>query len=97
MGYTQARLASLCPSFPLYKVNRHVVEMFVRFRTTRLYLDQHFDASDALEGQQQEGHEGEPLALRRLLQASDDGGKLHIILPVHTFICSHAWEFFSTV
>lgn len=48
------------------------------------YLDEHLNACDSLEGQQQEGHEWQPLALRRLLQTGDDRGKRHIGFPVET-------------
>ena len=46
------------------------------------HLYEHFDARYPLEGQQQEGHEGQPLALRRLLKTRDDCSKLHITFPV---------------
>lgn len=46
------------------------------------HLNEHFDACYSLEGQQQKGHERQPLALRRLLQTSDDSSKLHVGLPV---------------
>lgn len=49
--------------FPLYNISQHFAKIFFQLKQ-RLYLDEHFDAGDALEGQQQEGHEGEPLALR---------------------------------
>lgn len=50
------------------------------------HLNKHFDTRYPLEGQQQEGHEGQPLALRRLLETSDDCGELDVILPVDTYI-----------
>ena len=45
------------------------------------HLDEHLDARDSLEGQQQEGHEGQALAQRRLLQPGDDLGELGAALP----------------
>lgn len=50
------------------------------------YFNEHFDACNSLEGQQQEGHEWQPLALRRLLETSDDHRKLHVVLPADTHI-----------
>lgn len=54
---------SLCLLFPLHNINQHCAEILAHLKQG-VYLDEHFDACDALEGQQQEGHEGEPLALR---------------------------------
>lgn len=48
------------------------------------HLNEHFDARYSLEGQQQEGHEGQPLALRRLLETSHNRGKLDVVLTVDT-------------
>lgn len=45
------------------------------------HLNEHFDPRNSLEGQQQEGHEGQPLALRRLLETGDDRSKLRVVLP----------------
>lgn len=45
------------------------------------HLNEHFDARDPLERQQQEGHERQPLALRRLLEAVDDGGEIQVVFP----------------
>lgn len=53
------------------------------------HLNEHFDARYPLEGQQQEGHEGQPLALRRLLETSDDCSKLNVVLPVGTHTCMY--------
>lgn len=47
----------------------------------RPHLHQHLDARDPLEGQQQEGHEGQPLAARGLLQTRDHGCELRVLLP----------------
>lgn len=46
------------------------------------HLDEHFNACYSLEGQQQEGHEGQSLALWGLLKARDDCSKISIVLPV---------------
>ena len=46
------------------------------------HLDEHLYACDTLEGQQQEGVEGQALAQRRPLQSSHHRHKLRIRLPV---------------
>lgn len=46
------------------------------------HLNEHFNTRDSLEGQQQEGHEGQSLTLRGLLQSSDHSCKLGVALPV---------------
>lgn len=59
------------------------------------HLDEHFDAGYPLEGQQQEGHEGQPLALGRLLETSDDCGELPVLLPadtVYMFTCLYIYR-----
>lgn len=56
------------------------------------HLNEHFDACYSLEGQQQEGHEGQPLALRRLLETSDDRSKMHVVLPVDTHKCTYMFK-----
>lgn len=48
------------------------------------HLNKHLDACYSLEGQQQKGHERQPLALRRLLETVDDCSKLHVVLPEDT-------------
>jgi len=63
------------------------------------HLQQHLDACYSLEGQQQEGHEGQPLALRRLLETSDDRGELRVVLPVdqHEHTCQKVRNVFTSV
>lgn len=46
------------------------------------HLNEHSDACYSLEGQEQERHEGQSLALMRLLETSDDCIELRVVLPV---------------